>query len=98
LFSKKKKTEEDKIPPSPKKQRKKFTMPPPPPPEPEKPPKPQKTKAFVYMRQRIFSIEHDNEKPPRKGSIDGRPKSSDSSSSQKSAIVEDRPPSTYDNL
>lgn len=98
LFSKKKKTEEDKIPPSPKKQRKKFTMPPPPPPEPAKPPKPQKSKAFVYMRQRIFSIEHDNEKPPRRGSMDGRPISSDSSSSQQSANVEDRPPSTYDNL
>lgn len=105
LFSKKKKSDEDKTPSSPKKQRKKFTMPPPPPPEPEKPPKPQKSKAFVYMRQRIFSIEHDNEKPPRRsssdastGEKDGRPISSDSSSSQRSSTVDDRPPSTYDNL
>ena len=102
LFSKKKKQEEEKTPPSPKRQHKKFTLPPPQPPEPVKPVKPQKSKAFVYMRQRIFSIEHDNEKPARRGSkegpSDGRPVSSDSSSSQVSATIDDRPPSTYDNL
>ncbi|KAK3096478.1 hypothetical protein FSP39_000578 [Pinctada imbricata] len=99
LFSKKKKTPD--ISPQKAESRanvpKQFPKPNYLPPE-KKPQKPYKPRPFVYLRQRIVSIQHDNE--------DDKPTtSSDNVEDQRSALLDDhtesgddsRPVSTYDN-
>ncbi|XP_033741022.1 uncharacterized protein LOC117327900 [Pecten maximus] len=122
--SKKKKTPSDQRQPRQKIQQQQQQQPPPPPPrhssgkkfvkppavEQPKPksPKPRKKQAFVYVRQRMFSIQQDNvedlkdsKKEPsvKTAQTSGEKKKSGTKSQPKQSKSDsDRPPSQYDNM